>query len=226
MGFPYTFDQVIDAISSTSGDGAHFVLLGYLLTNRDEVGVARFRRLLESAHLRGGDAMNVHLAMSTIDPAYALELPAVLKSARSIDSQQIILTRLPDVLPHNRHDAVADTLERWIVRRVQRPSYWEFGAIWEVPSVVLSVLHVTDIFRARDLLAVVHEHLDDEDQRRAQDAQQATDADFESRLDEWRSLHSTSQRSQIPREELVEALAAAELDAARYMRRLGFAPAR
>lgn len=75
MDFPYTYDQVVEAIASTRGDGAHFFLTLYLYSHQDDVGVERFRRLLETAKLHGQDQMNVHIAIAQLDPTYAAELP-------------------------------------------------------------------------------------------------------------------------------------------------------
>lgn len=52
------------------------------------------------------------------------------------------MATLPELLPSGRQNsAVADELEAWLRRRVERPSYWENGASWEIPSVVLAVLY-------------------------------------------------------------------------------------
>jgi hypothetical protein len=222
--FPYTYDQLLEAIASTRGDGAHFFLTLYLQGHKESVGVERFRRLLETAKLRGQDEVSVHVTIAELDPTYALEMPRLLRSASSVGAQQVLLASLPDVLPRDiQNVGVADQLEAWLRRRVKRPSYLENGASWEIPCVVLSVLYSTDASRARALLADMEPHLDERERPLAQAAHESDDdKGFETILSEWRSMDGTK-REPSP-SEIAEQDAEIEREAAKYMRRLGFQP--
>lgn len=221
--FPYTYDQVIEAMASTRGAGAHFVLLMYLEMNTEEVGVERFRRLLDSTNLRGQEKMSVRLSLAKLDRTHAAELATVLRSARSLESQQMLLANLPDFLPREPIAAVADELEAWILRRVQRPTYLEFGASWEIPSAVLGVLHTSTASRARQLLTDLDAHLDPPEQHRVHLAIKGNDTALEATLEEWRALNGTERRPYSAKE-FTEALAEQEREAIKVMRRLGYHP--
>lgn len=224
VGFPYTFDQVVEAIASTSGDNAHFFLTHYLLSHEQEVGAQRLRRLLGTSKLRGQDAMLVHAALARLDPAHALELPGLLRATRSLEAKQVLLAVLPEVLPRWRNDAAADELDGWLRRRLRQPSYWENGASWEIPCVILAVLYCADAARARSLLADLIPELDEFDRLQAtQVAQRNSDEDFERALGQWRRKDSSS--SEISTKAAAEWKAGIEQEALRCMRRLGYSPA-
>jgi hypothetical protein len=226
VSFPYSYDQVVDAIASTRGDGAHFTLTMYLHGHEAEVGADRFRRLLATAKLRGQDQMNVHASIANLDPSYARELPGVLRSASSVEVQQVLLAMLPDLLPRGRDDTVADELEAWLRRRVERRSYLENSAIWEIPSVVLAVLYSTDTSRARALLAELEPHLGDRETPLAHEARDSDDESFEAILEEWRHMDSShlGRSATETAERDADWDADIEREAVRYMRRLGFGP--
>lgn len=223
MAFPYTFDQVVEAIASTRGDGAHFFLTLYLSGHQEDVGADRFRRLLATAKLRGQDQMSVHVSLAKLDATYTAELPAVLRSASSVEAQQVLLAALPAVLPREReNNALADEFEAWLRRRVKRPSYLENGASWEIPSVVLAVLYSTDTSRARALLQDLEPHLDERERPFAHAAHESDNTDFEVILKEWCSMDGT--KHELSPDEKTADDAEIEREAARYMRRLGFQP--
>jgi hypothetical protein len=225
MGIPYTFDQVIEAIASTRGDGAHFILTLYLYGHKEGVGAERFRRLLATANLRGQDQMGVHTAIAQLDPTYAADLPRVLRSATSVGAQQVLLAALPELLPREKQNsAVADELEAWLRRRVARLSYLENGASWEIPSVALAVLYTTDASRARALLGDLAPHLNERERPLAQAAHESDDKGFEVSLTEWFNMDGAT-REPAP-SEIAEQDAEIEREAAKYMRRLGFHPSR
>jgi hypothetical protein len=189
------------------------------------VGAERFRRLLDTAKLRGQDEVNVHVTIAELDPNYALELPRLLRSATSVGAQQVLLMSLPDVLPRGAPNiAVADELEAWLRRRVNRRSYLENSAIWEIPSVVLAVFYSSDASRARALLAGLESHIGERERPLAQAAQDSgEDEGLEAVLNEWRSMDGPSRRERSP-SELADQDAEIEREAAKYMRRLGFQP--
>jgi hypothetical protein len=224
VDFPYTYDQVIEAISSTRGEGAHFFLTFYLLLHKEEVGADRFRSLLANAKLRGEDRMSIHVALAELDDAYAAELPGVLRSAGSVVAQQALLANLPELFKGGEHNgATAEALQDWISRRVKRTSYVENGASWEIPSVVLAISYSTDTSRARKLLRELDAHLDDRERPLAQAALAADDQRFEVLLKQWCSLDEVTQREQTVSES-DEERAEIEREAAKFMRRLGFQP--
>lgn len=221
MDFPYTYDQVGEAIASTRGEGAHFFLIFYLLLHKEEVGADRFRWLLANAKLRGEDRMSIHVALAQLDGAYAAELPGVLRSAGSVAAQQTLLANLPELFAGcGPNSAAAEQLEDWIRRRVERMSYLESGASWEIPSVVLAVVYSTDTPRARRLLRELDAHLDERERPLAEAALAADDQGFEVLLKEWCNLDEARRREPTA-SETAELEAEIQREAAKFMRRLG-----
>ena len=229
MSFPYSYDQVVDAIASTRGDGAHFALTSYLHSRKEAVGADRLRRLLATAKLRGQDRIGVHTSIAELDPTYAAKLPGVLRSASSVEAQQGLLAMLPDLLPHERNDAVADELEAWLRRRVTRPSYLENSAMWEIPSIVLAVLYSSEASRARAILAEVEPHLSERETSLFDEAQKSSDEGLVLILNEWRHLDGNqgdgSDNENAQPVDWDDWNANIEREAIQYMRRLGFHPA-
>lgn len=223
MAFPYSFDQVIDAIASTRGEGAHYVLLGYLKVHRAEVGIQRFRRLLEVAPLRVRDANTVHWCIATLDPAYAAERLARLRETRGHVSKEELLMNMVPLLPRRRNDALADELEAWQKRYIQTVSSMDSGGS-EVPWVLLGILYTSDADGTRRVLAELDDELDEFGRGFARAAEAAEDDDrFEAALLRWSKVgfipsSETYEKGEAERRERDER------EAVKYMRRLGFHP--
>ena len=228
MPIPYTFDQVVEAITSTRGENTHYVLVDYLTTYRNDVGVERFKRLLSEAQLRGYDANKVHLAIARLDPGYWTDYVAVFLTQRSPNPQQEMLANLPDVVPREPNAEIAAQLATWLRRRLSRQSYLEFGASWEIPCIVLAVVRLTDISAGRELLASLDaDNLSTQDETYVEAALAGDDTTFETVLDDWREQDGTkrSQLTEQEREFYKRKQAEDDAEAASYMRRMGFTTA-
>lgn len=158
------------------GDGAHFILTTYLYGPEEEVGAERFRRLLATAKLRGQDQINVHTSIANLDLSYAAELPDVLRSASPVQAQQVLLAMLPDLLPRELNHTVAEELEAWRRRRLERRSYLENSATWEIRSILLAVLSSSDASRAQALLSELDPHLGERETSLAHDARNSSES--------------------------------------------------
>lgn len=226
MDFPYTYDQVVDAIASTRGDTAHFVLTNYLHSHASDVGPERFRRLLETASLRGQDEILIHIAIARLDPSYASKLPGMLRSTRNINTKQVLLAALPDLLNSMTSSAaMADELETWVRHRVKQRSHPGTNASWEIPGAILSVLYCTDTSRARSLLADLEPDLSQFDSDRGQATIESTDEDFKDKLVEWWQGIENPPTRERSLSEIADHLAKTSRAPAKVMRRLGFKPA-